>query len=161
GQHQGHLYLAMEYLDGQPLSRFAVAARAAGRPLEPVVCARLLAGALAGLHYAHELCDYDGTPLGVVHRDVSPQNLLVTYEGEVKLLDFGVAKAAMTSTVTEAGVVKGKLAYMAPEQARGARLDRRADLFAAGVVLWELISLRRLLRGESQEERVQQLLTQP
>src|SRR5205085_8354726 len=104
---------------------------------------RILADALAGLQYAHTLVDFDGSPLHVVHRDISPQNVFVTYDGQVKLVDFGIAKAAGASSNTRAGVFKGKLAYVAPEQARGAPIDARADLFAMGVMLWEAIAGRR------------------
>src|SRR5438552_18828562 len=110
----------------------------------PSLSARIVAEACEGLHYTHDFKDLDGTPLNIVHRDVSPQNLFVTYEGRVKLLDFGVAKAANTLTKTRTGSVKGKISYMAPEQCRGEAVDRRADVFALGVVLLELISGKRI-----------------
>jgi serine/threonine protein kinase len=110
----------------------------------------VIAESLAGLHYAHELCDYDGVPLRVVHRDVSPQNIIITFDGGVKLVDFGIAKASVNVTETESGVLKGKLAYMAPEQARfGVNVDRRADVFSAGIVLWECLAMRRLITGDT------------
>jgi serine/threonine-protein kinase len=111
---------------------------------------RILADTLAGLHYAHTLTDFDGTPLHVVHRDVSPQNVFITYDGQVKLVDFGVAKAAGAANVTESGVFKGKIAYMAPEQASADPVDARADIFGVGVMLWEAIAGRRFTHGESQ-----------
>jgi serine/threonine-protein kinase len=108
---------------------------------------RVLADVLAGLHHAHELCDFDGTPLNVVHRDVTPQNVFVTYEGAVKVVDFGIAKATCSMVETRAGLFKGKVAYIAPEQARGEHVDRRADIFTTGVMLWEAIAGRRPWTG--------------
>jgi len=137
GEIEGHLYLAMEFLDGQPLNR--IIQRAKKREEKPVSeYLRVLSETLAALHYAHELTDFDGTPLSVVHRDVSPHNIFVTYDGQVKLVDFGIAKAATRSQNTATGVVKGKISYMAPEQALCAPVDRRADVFSVGVMLWEL-----------------------
>ena len=116
------LYLVMEFLDGQPLSRILEPSHRDALPLAAKL--RILVEALEGLHYAHELTDYDGTPLNVVHRDVSPQNIIVTYDGHVKLVDFGVAKAADATTVTESGVFKGKVRYSSP--GAGAVRDRRS-----------------------------------
>ena len=107
---------------------------------------------LAGLDHAHELKDFDGTPLNVVHRDISPHNLMVTYDGHVKLLDFGIAKAADSSNDTRTGVMKGKCAYMPAEQFGGKNIDRRADIFAVGVILWQALTGRRLWRGLSDAE---------
>ncbi len=140
----GSYFMAMEYLDGQPLDKVVREARKSGQPLEARLCARILADALAGLHYTHELKDYDGASLQIVHRDISPHNLFVTYAGDVKVLDFGVARTALKVSQTEAGMLKGKLAYMAPEQAAAQPVDRRADVFAIGAVLWELLTLQRL-----------------
>src|SRR5207249_1493380 len=108
---------------------------------------RIIADALGGLHYAHELADYDGTPLGIVHRDVSPQNILVTYDGAVKVLDFGIAKASTSIIRTETGVLKGKMPYLAPERALGKPVDRRADVYAVGAMLWEAAAGARLWAG--------------
>jgi serine/threonine-protein kinase len=142
------LYLVMEFLDGQPLSRILDPLHAGAFSLPAKL--RILADALEGLHYAHELKDYDGTPLNVVHRDVSPQNIIVTYDGHVKLVDFGVAKAADAQTVTESGVFKGKVRYASPEQALCvASVDRRADVFAVGTVLWEIVCGRRLWQDQA------------
>ncbi len=158
---EGAPYLAMEYLDGQPLSQVISAANRARTRLPPEFALRIVADTLAALDHAHELRDYGGAPLEVVHRDVSPQNLFWTYDGDIKLMDFGVAKFALGSSRTEAGMVKGKLTYMAPEQARGQTIDRRADLFAVGIVLWELIAGRRLLRADSDAASLQKLLFEP
>src|SRR5262245_45560386 len=126
---EGQYYIAMEYLDGQPLNRILTRAQKAGTlPRELLI--RVVADCLAGLHYAHELADYDGSPLGVVHRDASPHNIFVTYDGQTKVVDFGIAKAATRSAETRGGVLKGKVAYMAPEQARSGEVDRRSDVFA-------------------------------
>ena len=103
----GQYFIAMEYLDGQALDKVIRETKKLGVLLQPRLCARLIADALSGLHYTHELCDYTGEPLGVVHRDISPHNLFLTYEGSVKLLDFGVAKTAAKTTSTDAGVLKG------------------------------------------------------
>ena len=141
--------IVMEYLDGQPLRRLIKALRDRDERCPPALAAHLMSEALHGLHYVHEMRDYDGTPLGIVHRDISPQNLFVTYDGQLKVLDFGIAKATLNASDTQDGVVKGKFAYMSPEQANAAPLDRRADVFAAGVVFWELLTGKRLFHGES------------
>ena len=132
--------LEMEYLDGQPLHRILSRAKKAGRAIAPSVSVAVMRDVLEGLRYAHELSDYDGSPLGIVHRDVSPQNIFVTYDGSVKIVDFGIAKAAGQVAVTQLGMVKGKVRYMAPEQATGRAVDHRVDIFAAGVVLWQLLT---------------------
>ncbi|HTJ81058.1 MAG TPA: serine/threonine-protein kinase, partial [Polyangiaceae bacterium] len=143
-----HHFLAMEYLDGQPLHSILRKATRAKMPLD--IHVRILADMLAGLDYAHTLKDFDGTPLSVVHRDVSPQNVFVTYDGQVKVVDFGIAKAAGAASTTQSGVFKGKLAYVAPEQAGGGVIDARADLFSVGVMLWEAIAGRRFAQGDGQ-----------
>ncbi len=144
GQDGNRYFIAMEYLDGQPLNR--IRARA-GAAFVTDMQIRVLTDVLAGLHHAHELCDFDGTALGVVHRDATPQNVFVTYDGLIKVVDFGIAKAIDSSHETRTGMVKGKVTYMAPEQARGERVDRRADIFAVGVMLWEGIAGRRMWKG--------------
>ena len=154
GESHGSFYIAMEYLEGQPLNKIIAAAIARGEAFDPVFCARVIADACNGLNHAHELRDYDGTPLQIIHRDVSPHNVFVTYDGQVKLVDFGIAKAALSSTQTEVGVLKGKVAYMAPEQAMGGAIDARADLFAMGIVLWEMIARKRLMQGENAGPRL-------
>ena len=147
-QENGHTYMAMEYLEGQPLHRiFQRVHRTGGLPL--AIHLRTLADVLAGVHHAHELRDWDDTALGVVHRDMTPQNVFVTYTGVVKVVDFGIAKVKGAQTHTRAGIVKGKIAYLAPEQARREELDRRVDIFAAGVMLWEAVTKTRPWKGRS------------
>jgi serine/threonine-protein kinase len=141
GQEGDRYFIAMEYLDGQPYSRVLSRLR---KKLPFAHHVRVIADLCAGLHHAHELRDFDGTPLGVVHRDATPQNVFITYDGSVKVVDFGIAKAHDASSQTRTGVVKGKVTYMAPEQVRGEKLDRRTDVFAAGVMLWEAIACRRM-----------------
>jgi serine/threonine protein kinase len=138
----GHL-IAMEYLDGVSLHAAVAKLARNGGPLKFPMQARVLLDVVEGLRYAHELKDYDGSSLEIVHRDVTPHNIFVTYDGQVKLLDFGIAKAATSSIRTATGVIKGKLTYMAPEQARGDQVDARADLYAVGVMLWEAVTGRR------------------
>jgi eukaryotic-like serine/threonine-protein kinase len=126
--------IVMEYLEGQSLAAVLNRIGRAQMPLQ--LHLHILLQALTGLHYAHELRDFDGTPLGVVHRDVSPQNIFVTYEGQVKLVDFGIAKASSSSGRTRTGVFKGKVAYASPEQTASSTVDRRSDVFAVGVMRW-------------------------
>jgi serine/threonine-protein kinase len=145
----GSLYLSMEYLDGQPWSRIRRALWKAGT-LPFGLHTKVLAEVLAGLHYAHELHDYDGTALRIVHCDVSPQNVFVTYDGQVKIVDFGIACAVDDGRKTNPKMMVGKLGYLAPEQARGEPLDRRADVFAVGVMLWELMAGKRFAAGNDQ-----------
>jgi len=149
--HSGkHLYLVMEYLEGENVASIIKRSLALKKRPSFGLAAYIVAEACAGLHAAHELQGDDGAPLGIVHRDVSPQNVFVTYAGGVKVLDFGVAKAFVRiSPETEAGQLKGKVEYMSPEQARGKPLDRRSDIFALGVVLYELVSRRRLFKRDS------------
>ncbi|WP_233583451.1 protein kinase [Corallococcus sp. CA053C] len=142
-------FIAMEYIHGVDARRLWKRSETAGRPVPvPLVC-RILLEASAGLDYAHKKTDAAGRPLGIVHRDVSPQNILVTFEGGVKVVDFGIAKAADQATVTRSGVLKGKYSYMSPEQAAGQRVDRRSDVFALGVVLHELLTGGRLFKRPS------------
>ncbi len=141
------LYIVMEFLDGQPLSRMLKSSNSGMLTLSAKL--RILVKALEGLHYVHELEDYDGKPLGAVHRDVSPQNILVTYSGHVKLVDFGVAKAADATTMTASGVFKGKARYASPEQALCTTVDRRADVFAVGTILWEMLAGKRMWQGHT------------
>jgi serine/threonine protein kinase len=161
GEQNGVYFIAMEYLEGQSLNKVLKEALRRKEGIEPEVGARIIADALGGLAYAHGLGDYDGRPLGIIHRDVSPHNIFVTYDGHTKLVDFGIAKAALSSTETEVGVLKGKVAYMSPEQAMGGRIDQRADLFAMGIVLWELLARQRLMTGESAANTLHKLMNEP
>ncbi len=149
GEHEDAYFIAMEYLEGQPLHRVVRALARRGLRMAPTMAAHLLAEALRGLHYAHEMTDYDGSSLGIVHRDVSPQNLHVAYDGQMRVLDFGIAKAALNTSETQVGVLKGKFSYMSPEQASGDDVDRRSDIFSAGIVLWEILTGERLFRGDN------------
>jgi len=150
GEQDGVLYLAMEWIDGVPLNLLMKAAKPAGGVPLPIA-ARIVMNACAGLHAAHELRDASGHLIGLVHRDVSPQNILVTYDGVSKVVDFGVAKAtAMGGGATVAGQLKGKVSYMAPEQVRGEAIDRRVDVFAMGIVLYALTTGKHPFRRESE-----------
>ncbi|MBS2029721.1 MAG: serine/threonine protein kinase [Deltaproteobacteria bacterium] len=148
GLEDGSYYIAMELVRGPDLKRIINACRELGRRIPVPVAVRVMAHVLGALHYAHQATNDKGEPLHVVHRDVSPQNVLISQDGVVKLVDFGIAKAADTSHQTEAGVVKGKFAYLAPEQLGQDPLDGRCDLFAAGLVLHELLTLERVYAGE-------------
>ena len=153
----GELSIAMEYLDGQPLTRVLNRLLRGPGELSLPLRLRILMSVLAGLEHAHTLQDLDGTPLEVVHRDVSPQNVFVTYDGQVKLVDFGVAKTLAASHNTRPGTLKGKLAYMAPEQLQRVEIDRRADVFAVGVMLWEMLAGRRMWYRMTEVEIVSHL----
>jgi TonB family protein len=143
-------YIAMEYVDGKDLRSILNAGRRAGAPL-PTGLALLIAARLASaLDYAHRKRDFEGRELGLVHRDVSPQNVLISYEGDVKLCDFGIAKAVSKAGQTQMGALKGKLQYMSPEQAWGRPVDARSDIFSLGAVLFELLTGERLFTGESE-----------
>ncbi len=144
----GTYYLAMEYLRGEDLRRLWRACEQQGKRLPvPLIC-RIVADAAAGLAFAHSLRDASGQPYGIVHRDISPQNILVTLDGGVKIIDFGIAKAAGRAQHTRTGALKGKCSYMSPEQASGEAVDGRADIFALGIVLHELLTGRRLFKAE-------------
>jgi serine/threonine protein kinase len=140
GHVNNQYFIAMEYLDGQPLHRLLARAKRLQSGFDSALHYGIISELLAGLHYAHELCDYDGAALQIVHRDVSPHNVFVTYAGQVKVVDFGIAKATGRVAETRTGVVKGKITYMAPEQALTKPHDRRADIFAVGVMLWQAVT---------------------
>jgi serine/threonine-protein kinase len=146
------LFLVMDYVEGATLAEAIAATRASGRPLPVRVVVRVMIDALEGLHAAHELADAAGRPLGLVHRDVSPQNILIGVDGVGRIADFGVAKALAREGSSTQGRPRGKRGYLAPEQLEGAAVDRRTDLFAAGVVLWEALASRRLFVGDTDAE---------
>jgi serine/threonine protein kinase len=143
------LSLVLEYISGESLARLAGESRERGVPIPPAISVALAAGILRGLHAAHEATEASGAPLGLVHRDVSPHNVVVGVDGVPRVIDFGVAKALGRAQSTSHGEVKGKAAYMAPEQVRGEAVDRRADVFAAGIVVWELLTGQRLFEADS------------
>jgi len=160
GEQEGNLYLVMEWVDGDSLSNLARAVERAKITFPMGILLRILADACAGLHAAHELCDVNGQPLGVVHRDISPQNILVGANGVVKVIDFGVAKAAgRVAEETSSGTLKGKLHYMAPEQAMGTATDRRADLWAIGAVLYRILAGRPPYEGDNAVATLNQLIS--
>lgn len=149
-QDEEGIFLVMEYVDGFALHEILVGSRKQGSTLPFGLTLRVFLDLLAGLHAAHELTDGDGAPLEVIHRDVSPHNVLVGVDGAARITDFGIARAAVRLSSTREGHLKGKLRYMAPEQLRGRKLDRRTDLYAAGAVLWEMLAGRCLVNGEDQ-----------
>lgn len=161
GQDGGELFLVMEYLEGESLHGLMRRLTLFGERLPPALVAHIGAEACAGLHAAHELPDADGNPSGLVHRDISPQNVFIGYDGSVKILDFGIAKAADRITQTEAGTLKGKFSYMSPEQCLGDPLDRRSDLFALGIVLYEAVTGRRLFHREAQLKTLDAVVRAP
>jgi serine/threonine-protein kinase len=157
GEEDGRYFIAMEYLDGPSFDHLFERA-AAQNSIPTEMALHIISQALAGLHYAHELPDYDGAPLGIVHRDPSPQNILVTYSGQTKVVDFGIAKAATRTVETLTGVLKGRIGYMSPEQAQCQDVDRRADVFSIGVVLWEAVTRRRMWKGLNDMEILKRLV---
>ncbi len=152
GEEHGRYYTSMEYLEGRTLGALMKSAKE--KPVPLAMRLEVVCQVLDGLAYMHTLANTDGTPLHLVHRDISPTNVFVTFEGTTKVLDFGIAKAIGVSHVTEAGVFKGKLGYAAPEQILG-NSEQRSDIFAVGVLLWELLATRRFTQGRTQQEVIQ------
>jgi eukaryotic-like serine/threonine-protein kinase len=150
GQDNGEYFFAMEYVHGEDLRRLLthLSAKKQQLPIEHVLT--IIMSTAAALHYAHEMKGAGGKPLGLVHRDVSPANVIVGFDGNVKVVDFGIAKATVRSTETQSGILKGKISYMAPEQCLSEPVDRRSDVFALGIVLFELYTVRRLFKGASE-----------
>ena len=156
--HEGELLLVMEYVRGESLAQAMTAVAARGERIPLPIVSAVAVGALSGLHAAHEATSDGGSPLNIVHRDVSPQNVLIGVDGLARVIDFGVAKAAGRVQTTREGVVKGKFAYMAPEQLAARRLTRTADVYAMGVVLWEMLTCRRLFDGADEAELMGSLM---
>lgn len=152
GRHQGQLYIAMELVEGKDLRTILERATETNTPLPVPFAAYVISRAATGLDYAHRKTTPEGQPLNLVHRDISPPNLLLSYEGEVKVVDFGIAKASVREDETRVGVLKGKFSYMAPEQVMGKPLDGRTDIFALGSVLYELCAGHKLFEAESDFE---------
>ena len=149
GQHDGRHYIAMEYIGGRDLTQVLRRCQETGQRI-PVPHAVYIAARIAeGLHFAHTLVGPDGRPLNIVNRDVSPSNVRLSYDGDVKLLDFGIAQALMKFT-SEIGILKGKFSYMSPEQIRGMPLDARTDVFSAGIILHEMLTTEKLFRGDTE-----------
>jgi serine/threonine-protein kinase len=154
-------YLVMEYIEGDTVWHLFNRAAKSGKRVPDRVSLRIALDSLAGLHAAHQLTDDDGKPLEIVHRDVSPHNILVGVDGVSRITDFGIARAATRLAVTQSGQLKGKLAYMAPEQARSETVDRRADVFSMGICLWEMLAGQRLFKSEFEADTLDRLLYDP
>lgn len=152
GRQDDAFYIALEYVEGRDVGAILDLHQKAGNGLPLAPACYIITRCAEGLDYAHNKKGDDGKPLNIIHRDISPPNILISFEGEVKLIDFGLAKATSSSVQTQAGIIKGKLAYMSPEQVRGAPLDARSDVFALGIVFFELLTGRRLFRRESDIE---------
>lgn len=159
GQEEESYYIAMEYISGDDIKNILQTSIKQGHFLPLQFAVNIISQGAEGLHYAHTLTDMYGTPMNVVHRDISPQNILVTYAGTVKVVDFGIAKAATQSQETQAGTLKGKFAYMSPEQAMGRKLDGRSDVFALGIVLYEITVGKRLFKAPS-ELKILRMITE-
>jgi serine/threonine protein kinase len=157
----GELFLIMDYVRGESLSKLLRTARKAGQRIPPRIAASIMCGFLHGLHAAHEAKNERGDRIDLVHRDVSPQNVLVGADGIPRVLDFGIAKAAGRIQVTRDGQIKGKLAYMPPEQLSGRELTRAVDIYASGVVMWETLTGERLFKGETESETLAKILRDP
>jgi len=154
GRVEGTYFIVMEYIDGVNLKAVVEFLRARNEPVSMALAVHVTVKVCEGLHYAHELSDSDGQPLHIVHRDISPPNVLISKRGEVKIVDFGLAKAAHSVEKTEPGVVKGKFSYLAPETAQGQEADSQADIYAAGIMLWEMLAGRKLFQGETDYQTV-------
>ena len=161
GENESGYYLVMEYIEGDTLARLVARSVAKAKPVPRPVLVRIILDALAGLHAAHELTDPLGQLVELVHRDVSPQNILVGVDGCSRITDFGVARAASRLSNTRADKLKGKLAYMSPEQARSGEVDRRADVFAMGIILWEILAGKRLFKSENEAMTLHRVMVEP
>ncbi|MFO0727219.1 MAG: protein kinase [Myxococcota bacterium] len=161
GKSNESYFIAMEYIPGRNLASIAKKARTRQEPLPPPYISRCIAQACEALYYAHTRTDLDGRPMGIVHRDVSPQNIIVAFSGTVKLVDFGIAKAATKIAHTRAGVLKGKYAYMSPEQIKGEEIDARSDLFSVGIVLYELLCGKRPFEKDNSIQTLKAIVQEP
>ncbi len=150
GTQESSYYIAMEYVFGKDLRTILKKSREKQKRLPLTQCAYIIKEAARGLEYAHNIKDHYGNPLDIIHRDVSPQNIFISYEGDVKIADFGIAKAASKSTETRTGVLKGKILYMSPEQAWGKSIDKRSDLYSLGVLLYETVADRKIIEADSE-----------
>ncbi|HSD90764.1 MAG TPA: serine/threonine-protein kinase, partial [Kofleriaceae bacterium] len=150
GEQDGTYFFAMEYVHGEDVRTIIAKVRERGEAVPLEIAVAIIMAAASGLHHAHEKVSTTGEKLNIVHRDVAPSNILVGYDGSVKLVDFGLAKAAQRSTTTAAGTVKGKSSYMSPEQCKGEPVDRRSDTFGLGIVLFELVTAQRLFKGPTE-----------
>ncbi len=148
GLMENSYFIAMEHLIGKDLRHIFSKSKEKNTPLGLEHALYIASQTCAGLDYAHKLTDFQGKPLNLIHRDISPQNILITYEGEVKIVDFGIAKAALQDTVTQNGLIKGKVAYMSPEQASGVKIDHRSDIFSTGILLYEMVTGKRMFTGD-------------
>jgi predicted Ser/Thr protein kinase len=158
GKWNGQYFLAMEYIRGRNVAQLLKASIARELPVPPAVLLTVLRDAAVGLDHAHRAHDQQGRPLHIVHRDISPQNIMVRDDGVTKVVDFGIARAANRSTRTATGAVKGKLAYMSPEQLRGEETTARSDQYSLGIVLWEMATARRLFKSDQEVELIKQVL---
>jgi len=162
GDHEGQYYTVMEFLAGEDLRRMLNKLRMPPhRRLSLPLAIHIVAQICNGLHFAHELTDPEGSPLDLVHRDVNPANVIVTYAGEVKIIDFGVAKVSTTTRKTLAGVIKGKVAYMSPEHILSRKVDRRSDVFSAGIILWEMLMGRPLFARDCDAATIYAVMNDP
>jgi serine/threonine protein kinase len=161
GQSGDDYYIAMEFLEGESLGHLTSEGARVRKPLPPGMAAGIISQVCEGLAYAHAFEDETGKPLGIVHRDISPHNIIVLFTGVVKVVDFGIAKAASKMHQTKVGTLKGKLAYMSPEQCMGSQVDARSDLFSLGVVLWELLTHRRLFKRDVEPAMIRAIMDEP
>ena len=155
GKLKGEYFIAMEYLFGKDLRKLTYKAKERAVPFDLENTLYVISRVCAGLDYSHNLKDLKGKPLNIIHRDINPQNIFITYQGQVKIIDFGIAKAASHNSTTHEGLIKGKLAYMSPEQANGKTIDHRSDIFSTGIILYELLAGQRMFQGEAMHIYVQ------
>ncbi len=149
GSMEGSYFIAMEYLFGKDLRSVTNKSKSKGMPISLENALHIASRICAGLEYAHNLKDFQERPLNIIHRDIGPQNIFVTYDGQVKIIDFGIAKAAIQESTTQFGSIKGKVAYMSPEQAEGKNIDSRSDIFSIGIILYEMVTHRRMFEGNT------------